>query len=196
MEVLGIKNYRTYKKYFDDLVKWKFIRVVQESKNQYTANVIALVKNTQANTKALDKANAKHYIGTATIDKQINKGTKNKEYKEKIVSEEFAKQVVTDVIVWPLEKAITDFEQMRKDQKDPMNDRAKELLRGKLEKYDEDTQIEMLHNAIIAGWKSVYPLKIPQKGKKIEEYQKPDARENFEFFSEKDKGKYKEAVTS
>ena len=48
MEALGIKNYKTYIRALQDLVKWEFIKWIQKSKNQYTANVIALVKNAKA----------------------------------------------------------------------------------------------------------------------------------------------------
>lgn len=79
MEVSWIKNHKTYQKYFKDLVQWGFIKVIQESKNQHSSCIIALVKNDEALTKALDKANAmhlpKHMQGTATIDKQLNKKT-------------------------------------------------------------------------------------------------------------------------
>lgn len=60
MDAIGIKNYRTWSKSFNDLVDWGFIKVHQRSKNQYSANVIALVKNTKATTKALSKAMQKH----------------------------------------------------------------------------------------------------------------------------------------
>lgn len=68
------------------MVEWGFIKVIQESKNQHSSCIIALVKNDEALTKALDKANAmhlpKHMQGTATIDKQINKETNKQENKE------------------------------------------------------------------------------------------------------------------
>lgn len=76
MDALGIKNYRTYSKAFDDLVEWGFIKLIEKSKNQWSATVIALVKNTKANTKALSKASLKHSQkqseSTASIDKPIN----------------------------------------------------------------------------------------------------------------------------
>jgi hypothetical protein len=59
-EAIGISNYRTYSKTFIDLVNWGFIIIHQKSKNQYSANVIAIVKNTKAHTKALDIAMQKH----------------------------------------------------------------------------------------------------------------------------------------
>jgi len=67
MEVLGIKNYRTFKRAFDDLQKWNFIHLLTRSTNQHTANVVALVKFTQADTKA----SPKQVQSTATIDKPL-----------------------------------------------------------------------------------------------------------------------------
>jgi hypothetical protein len=76
MDALGIKNYKTYSKAFDDLVEWGFIKLIEKSKNQWSATVIALVKNTKANTKALTKATLKHsqkqVQSTVSIDKPNN----------------------------------------------------------------------------------------------------------------------------
>jgi hypothetical protein len=76
MEALGIRNYRTYVSALEDLVDWKFLKWIQKSKNQYTANIIALVKNTKAQSKALDKALSTQYTkqvrSIASIDKQLN----------------------------------------------------------------------------------------------------------------------------
>lgn len=75
-EAIGIKNFRTYSKTFDDLVAWGFITVQQKSKNQYSATVVAIVKNTKAHTKALSKALSKQVQNqsqsTVCIDKPIN----------------------------------------------------------------------------------------------------------------------------
>jgi hypothetical protein len=60
MEAIGVKNWRTYIKCFNDLVEFGFIEVIEKSKNQYSSNIIAIVKNTKATTKALDKALQKH----------------------------------------------------------------------------------------------------------------------------------------
>lgn len=76
MEALGIKNYRTYIRALQDLVDWGFIIWTQKSRNQYTANIIGLVKITTAQPKALDKAlsrqGTKQVRSTASINKQIN----------------------------------------------------------------------------------------------------------------------------
>lgn len=60
MEAIGIKSYNTYKKTFDDLIKFKFIILIEKSQNQYSSNIIALSISDKALDKALDKATAKH----------------------------------------------------------------------------------------------------------------------------------------
>ncbi len=87
MEATGMKSYGSYKKYFDDLVKWGFFKVIQYSKNQFSSNIIALTSNIKAQGKALDKALIKHGAkqdeSIDSIDKQetINHETNNKEPK-------------------------------------------------------------------------------------------------------------------
>jgi hypothetical protein len=85
-EAIGIKSVTTYSKALDELEKMKLIKVVEKSKNQWSANVIALSIFDKANNKALDKARGKHVskhmestpIGTVSIirpntSKQVDK---------------------------------------------------------------------------------------------------------------------------
>jgi len=60
MEALGIKKHQTYIKYFRELIEYGFIKLIQESKNQYSANIISLQTAMPENGKALDKALIKH----------------------------------------------------------------------------------------------------------------------------------------
>ena len=60
MAAAGISSYNTYKKCFNDLINWGFVKLVKPSKNQYFANVIALSKFDKAKYKALDKALLSH----------------------------------------------------------------------------------------------------------------------------------------
>ncbi len=81
MECLGIGSYNTYKKTLQDLIDFGFIKLIQESKNQYSSKIIAISKIDKATDKALDKATIKATDkaldkATDTIDKQVNKGTK------------------------------------------------------------------------------------------------------------------------
>lgn len=88
MEAIGVKNWRTYSKALADLVEWKFIIMIETSKNQYSSNIIAIVKNTKAPAKALDKALQKHSTkqgqSTVSIDKQetIEQLNKEQEFNE------------------------------------------------------------------------------------------------------------------
>lgn len=83
MEAIGVKNWRTYSKGLNDLLEFGFIEMIEKSTNQYSSNIIAIVKNTKAHTKALDKALSKHRTkqsqSTVSIDKQYNKEQYNKE---------------------------------------------------------------------------------------------------------------------
>ena len=59
MNAIGVKNYKTYKKVLDNLINWGFIEMIVKAKNQYCASVVALVKNTKADTKAPTRADTK-----------------------------------------------------------------------------------------------------------------------------------------
>ena len=77
-DAIGIRNFRTYANTLNDLVEWGFIIMVEKSKNQYSSNIVAIVKNakahTIAHTKALDKAMQKQLQkqsnSIVSIDKQ------------------------------------------------------------------------------------------------------------------------------
>ena len=58
MGVLSV-NYNTYKKYFDVLVESGLIKIVRQSKNQFSANIIALSNFNSARNKARNKASEK-----------------------------------------------------------------------------------------------------------------------------------------
>lgn len=87
MDAISIKSYNTYIKTLNELVDYGFIKMIERSKNQYSANIIALSKYDKANDKALDKALIKHTtkqsestvqsIGESndSIDKQIYNNT-------------------------------------------------------------------------------------------------------------------------
>lgn len=60
LESIGMKSYNSYKKYFDELVDFGFIKVHEYSKNQYSSNIIELTSKGKAQYKALDKALIKH----------------------------------------------------------------------------------------------------------------------------------------
>ena len=74
-DAIGIKKASTYIKYLNDLVEWGFIKMIQKSSNQYSANIISLVVADPKKGEALDKAIVKHRdkqgISTSPIDKPI-----------------------------------------------------------------------------------------------------------------------------
>ena len=56
----GFKNYKSYKRTLDELIEFGVIELISEAKNQHTATIVALVKMTEAVTKAHSKAVPKH----------------------------------------------------------------------------------------------------------------------------------------
>lgn len=60
MEAIGIRSHNTYIKTLNDLVEFGFITMIEKSRNQYSANIIALSKFDKAPDKALDRALIKH----------------------------------------------------------------------------------------------------------------------------------------
>ncbi len=77
MEAIGIRSWKTYSNTLNELVEFGFIKMIEKSRNQYSSNIIAIVKNAKATTKALDKAlsnhSTKHSRPIVSIDKQYNK---------------------------------------------------------------------------------------------------------------------------
>jgi hypothetical protein len=75
-EATGIRNYKTYASVLNDLVDFGFLKLVEKSKNQYTANMVALVKTDKAHTKAQSKAKhkqqPKQVQSNVSIDKPKN----------------------------------------------------------------------------------------------------------------------------
>ena len=123
MEAVGIKSYNTYKNTLMDLIKFGFILLVCDSKNQHHSKVIALSKNNKAlykaNDKALDKAHIKaNDKALDTIDKQVNKETKNKEtiympifnFKKSLISAGANEKFVEDWLLVRSKKKATNTE--------------------------------------------------------------------------------------
>ena len=88
MEAIGVSSYKTYVKAFNELVEFGFIDLIEKSRNQYSSNIIALAKFTNAGTKALDKALLMHGRkqdqstdeSTASIDRQDYNNTCLQDY--------------------------------------------------------------------------------------------------------------------
>lgn len=87
MEAIGIKSYNTYKKTLEELISFGFVEMIEKSKNQYSANIIALSNFDKALDKALDEAIMKNDVcpikkqqstcestcqSTVSINKQLN----------------------------------------------------------------------------------------------------------------------------
>src|SRR5574344_1207802 len=150
-EAIGIRNFRTYTKTLNDLVEWGFIIMVEKSKNQYSSNIVAIVQNAKAHTKALDKAMQKQLQkqsnSTVTIDKQ-----------------ETIKQITYNKVVDEILVSLKDLF----DEKYLVSDKTKVMFDKLLKKYSKD---EILKATFWARnddfWKTNFcsPLKLEKKNK-------------------------------
>lgn len=91
MDAIGVKKIQTFTKALNELVEFGFIKMIQKSRNQYSANIISLKIGMPKKDEALDKALLGHVVrqgvkqglSTDTIDKQTNKEQTNKPTIEK-----------------------------------------------------------------------------------------------------------------
>lgn len=89
MEATTIKSYKTFRKCFDDLINWGFVKLHQKATNNHTSNIIELVifteSNTKSNTNSLTNSIHTHcptqvqsdYQLSVDINKQETNKTKN-----------------------------------------------------------------------------------------------------------------------
>ena len=101
MEAIGIKSYNTYINTLNDLVEWGFISMVQRSKNQYSANIVALSNFDKALDKALDKAFIKHGTKQSESIDSIDKQETSKTFKQVNVPtrEEVEKEICNNLFI-------------------------------------------------------------------------------------------------
>jgi tRNA U34 5-carboxymethylaminomethyl modifying GTPase MnmE/TrmE len=155
MEAIGVKNWRTYSAGLNDLVDFGFIEMIETSKNQYSSNIVAIVKNTKAPTKALDKALSKHSTKHSQSIVSINKQETIKQINKVPTSEEFVAygiSVVQDVSIEALKLKYESWLQ---------NDWCKEK-NGKMIK--------------IVNWKSTLNNTIPYLPKQQKEFKSNDQK--------------------
>jgi len=171
-EAIGIKSYRAYIKAFNNLVEWGFFIMIESSKNQYSANIIALNKKAKANdkaqAKALDKAFTNHRQKQSqstgqskdSINKQLNnitiKQLNNKTNKPK------------EGLIFPFEspdfkKAWSNWISYKKGEYS-FNYKTLQSEQGALKKLselskNENEAIKIIHESIANGWKGFFKIK-------------------------------------
>jgi len=143
MNGCGIANYKTYKKHLDILIENGLIKIVRESKNQYMANVFALVNFTEALPKQVQS--------TAHIHKTI-KTIKTYKSIDEIKKEHFADEKINSLFIQFLSERIA--------RKKYPTDNAIQLLIKQMRKIykTKEEVIEGLELAIANGWTGLYEL--------------------------------------
>lgn len=190
MEGLGIGNRNTFRAALKDLDKWGFIKIVQESKNQFQACYISILSPKKCHVKseqALDKALNRHRSGQSAstassserIDKPINNETNKQGETEKIeppqayieLDKMFAQGLDFEMSD-KLKKAVNDFLVYRIQRKEPIVSvkNVEMLLKNIVNASDkEDEWVWMIEFSISRGAKNIItdlsqkPAATPQK---------------------------------
>lgn len=166
MDAIGIKNWRTYITAFNDLCDWGFFNLIEKSKNQYSANVIAIVKNTKATTKALSKASQKHLQkqvnSTVGIDKLYNNIT-NKPINSRL---QFALGENFEIIIKSFEKW-KDYLAKQHDVILQDNEYTEQILLDAINRIGKDKIINAIDFSIVSNYKKIFEPKssfiLPEK---------------------------------
>jgi len=158
MEGLSIGNKNTFLDALKDLIKWEFIEVIQESKNQNISRIIRLRHSESATAEhtALDSAILQQCnstdTGTVPIVKQLNQET-IKPIKHSNPEFDFSKY-------GELSKLIEDFAKHRKSIKKPfMSQHAVDLIVKKLKLLSQGNyQLAeaIIDEAIANGWQGIF----------------------------------------
>jgi hypothetical protein len=164
MSAIGLKSYNTYKKIFDDLVLFGFIKVVSESKNQWSSCVIALSNNNNALYKALDKALTKHSTkqsestiqSTSSIIKPLNQETKKPLNRDIEQFQEIARTSFENVkCSFTSEFKKAWFDLIQQDNWKKKSQAAYDYNLKRLMKFDEAFSIALVEAAIGGEYKGV-----------------------------------------
>jgi hypothetical protein len=153
-EFTGIGNRNTFYAALDDLKKWGFIDIIQESNNQSTSRIISLRLGEfdQAEVQPMTKQSSADDTGTAPIVKQY-KPKNNKTIKESNPQFDFSKY-------GDLSKLIEDFARHRKSIKKPfMSQHAVDLIVKKLKSLSQGNyQLAeaIIDEAIASGWQGIF----------------------------------------
>jgi len=177
MEAIGVNKHQTYIKYFNDLVEWWFIKLIEKSKNQYSSNIISLIYAMPKKDKALDKALIKHTAKQGA--KQGTYNNNNIQTNKETNIQYFSSEKLNNIFL--------DFIKLRKEIKKPITKIWIEQNIKKINKllliYNEDEVIWFIENSIENWYQWIFEKKqnnFSKETKKLS-YENTDSRTNFKF---------------
>ena len=159
-DAVGIKKPQTFIKYFNDLEDWGFIKVVERSKNQYSANIISLISATPKKGEAMDKAMVKHAASKGQSNSPINKQVNNITIEQEIDSS----------------KLLSLFNSLLGKQAKVVNAKTKTQIKQRLkEGYTKDDIVNAIRNAS----KDPHHIEFNYKYLTLEFITRPDKLDRF-----------------
>jgi hypothetical protein len=186
MQAIGVKNYKTYKKSLMALIEFGFLELLQESKNQYTCNIVSLVNSTQEQETVFDEAQeptpqqpAQQKINENTSEQTViiepietlkqeqaknAPQNENKKKNEKKKGKDPAPQDPPFTSV-RFELAWQEFVEYRKSKNKKISIYAQNRIFKELAKESEDIAIAMIEKSIKNDWQGIFPLSDTEKQK-------------------------------
>lgn len=156
MEAIGIRSYNTYINTLNEVVLWGFIEMIERSKNQYSANIIALSNFDKALNKALDKALIKHTTKQSESIDSIDKQDNNKPLNNKQVEYPFDSKEFFDLwLNWKDYKK----KEFKFNYKSIQSEQAALIQLSNLSNGDLDTALKIINQSFSNGWKGFFELK-------------------------------------
>lgn len=172
-------------------IQWRFVRAAKKRENieffkEYflldMSNIKDIPKGILKKVTFLSAEAPGENTKVSGRGQKVSGKTQSKVKESKVKESNNIPAYVEDEI---LNRAICDFIEYRKKIRNPMTDRAVELLiidLGKLSN-NRDIQIAILNQSIVNGWKGVFPLKEQKAGGG-----KPPAPNHFHNFDQRDTG--------
>lgn len=173
MQYTSIKSYKTYAKALQDLIDFGFLKLIEKSKNQYSANVVALVNFTEAVSKQRLKQVQSNDQSRLSINKPL-KTYKTIKHIEEFNLDSFDFQFQNKKIATEYKKAINYSEnpfeycvaalienRLFVNPKDKVSKTAFTGLVNRLKKMSgnkTEVAYKLTNNAISSNWKTFYPI--------------------------------------
>ena len=165
MEAIGIKSYNTYKKTLEELISFGFVEMIEKSKNQYSANIIALSNFDKALDKALDEAIMKNDVCSikkqqSTIQSTIQSTSES--------NDSINKQLTKDNNLNPFDLVVQDWFEYKKERKESYKtEKSKAAFITKLKRFsntDPDIARQIVDNSMANNWAGIYELTNKKNG--------------------------------
>ena len=175
MEAIGIRSYNTFAETMADLIEWGFIIMHERSRNQWSANVVELLRNDKKKRvdDALDRSLIKHRNKKSPIKKSESTVQSTSESNSESTvqsthqsSVSIDKQVYKNTNLQGTQELPFDSEEFRTAWQDLLREkkwrkkspRAIGMALKKLARFPLEEALQMIENTVAGEWQGIFEL--------------------------------------